>query len=50
MFCPSGGSELVELGLPLLMMSTEESEQYHHVKKRKLADGAAGTAWGCVPG
>lgn len=44
MFCPSGNSEFVELGLPLLLMGTEESACYHHVNRRKLADGAVGTA------
>lgn len=48
MFCPSGESEFVELGLPLLMMGTEESAQYLHVKRRKLAGGAVGTAYGAV--
>lgn len=43
MLCPSGNSEFVELGLPLLMMGTEQSAYYHHVKRRKLADGAVGT-------
>jgi len=43
MFCPLEECEFIELGLPLLMIGTWGFACYHHVKKRKLADGAVGT-------